>query len=135
MGTRCCELSAPRWQNARQTSLFDRLLYWPNIAWASSPTSFVSFYFLIILFCAVQLTHLFRLIISVMCTVVYIRSVGNRVHHFRSVGIGTRPSPEFSPQLRDKIWQWPRDESRYLLVMITLQIVHKYSSVNSGPSP
>ena len=24
---------------------------------------------------------------------------------------GTRPSPDFSPRLRDKIWEWPGDEA------------------------
>ena len=31
----------------------------------------------------------------------------NRVHHFL---YDTRPSPVFSPRLRDKIWKWPGNE-------------------------
>ena len=27
---------------------------------------------------------------------------------------GTRPSPDFSPRLRDKIWEWPGDEATFL---------------------
>ena len=36
----------------------------------------------------------------------------NRVHHFRSVTLfDPRPSPDFSPRLRDKIWVGPGDEA------------------------
>ena len=33
-----------------------------------------------------------------------------RCHHYE-----TGPSPDFSPRLRDKIWEWPGDEASYLL--------------------
>ena len=36
----------------------------------------------------------------------------NRVHYFRSVTyFDPRPSPDFSPRLRDKIWEWPGNEA------------------------
>ena len=39
----------------------------------------------------------------------------NRVHHFRSWrSFDPRPSPDFSPRLRDKIWEGPWDEARLL---------------------
>ena len=65
-------------KTARQTLLFDRLLYWRHIPWA-------------------RCYH--------------------RVHHFQSVTyFGTRPSPDFSPRLRDKIWDWPGDEATCTVV-------------------
>ena len=67
----------------RQTLLFDCLLYWPHIAWARC--------------------HHYEIESTLR---------KNRVHHFWSVTyIDTRPSPDFSPRLRDKIWEWPGNEA------------------------
>ena len=77
----------------RQSLLFDRLLYWPHIAWAH---------------CVGTLRGHVATIMKSSPHYVRIESM----HHFRSVTyIGTRPSPDFSPRLRDKIWEWPRDEA------------------------
>ena len=55
----------------RQTLIFDRLLYWPHIAWA-------------------------RTLIAIITKPSPHYVATNRVHHFQSVTyIGSRPSPEF----------------------------------------
>ena len=48
----------------------------------------------------------------------------NRVHHFRPMTYNDpRPSPDFSPQLRDKIWEWPGDKARNTQLAVTVSVL------------
>jgi len=38
----------------------------------------------------------------------------------------TRPSPDFSPRLRDKIWEWPGDEATKLQLKLQCTNFQRY---------
>ena len=46
--------------------------------------------------------------------------IRNRVHHFRSNN--PRPSPDYSPRLRDRISEWPGDEARHSTYIIACML-------------
>ena len=49
--------------------------------------------------------------------------------------IGTRPSPDFSPQLRDKIWEWPGDKAKHQVQWTLTYPNLKYPASISVPVP
>ena len=86
-------------KTSRQTLLFNHLPYWPHIAWAHCHTKLS--------------TH-------------YILSESTICSPWRS--IGTRPSPNFSPQLRDKIWVWPGNKPTLTLAINKMWALKAYSA-------